>query len=127
MQQDSADAPFWSKGQGLKKPMLILLYALDSNGMKFWTDPALSVSTWLDYARRTFDTLYAEGGDGQARIMSLGLHLRIIGRPGRIGALDEFLEYACGHEGLWLATRREIAEHWQKMYPQPEIRPELRD
>lgn len=126
MDDYSADAPFWSSVTGSDQPMLILPYALDSNDMKFWTDPALSVSTWLDYACRTFDVLYAEGLEGQARMMSLGLHLRIIGRPGRIRALDDFLAYACKHKGVWLATRREIAEYWQSMHPEPSVRPALR-
>lgn len=126
MDDYSADAPFWCTVEGSDKPMLILPYALDSNDMKFWTDPALSVPVWLDYAQRTFDVLYAEGSEGHPRMMSLGLHLRIIGRPGRIRALDDFLAYACRHEGVWLATRREIAEYWQTC-SKPVIRVGLRD
>ena len=126
MDDYSADAPFYSAVPGSDQPMLILPYALDSNDMKFWTDPALSVSDWLDYACRSFDVLYQEGGAGQARMMSLGLHLRIIGRPGRIRALDDFLAYVHKHDGVWVTTRQTIAEYWQKMYPEPQVRPELR-
>ena len=125
MDDYSADAPFWAGVDGSDAPMLILPYALDSNDMKLWTDPALSVGDWLDYARRTFDVLYAEGGQGQPRMMSLGVHLRIIGRPGRIGALDQLLAHVRGHEGVWIATRLQIAQHWQQQVP-VQVRPPLR-
>ncbi len=77
------------------KPLVILPYALDTNDMKFWTDPALSTAQWLQYAIDTFEWLYKEGAHAP-RMMSIGLHLRIIGRPGRIGALERFLQETMG-------------------------------
>ena len=93
-------------------------YALDTNDMKFWTDPALSTEQWLQYATDTFDWLYEEGGSAP-RMMSLGVHLRIIGRPGRIGVFERFLKYAVGRPGVWIATRRAIAEHFASQVPPP--------
>ena len=86
MDDYSADAPFWDAVQGTNEPMVIVPYALDSNDMKMWVAPSLTPDAWLKYAIDTFDVLYEEGAE-QPRMMSLGLHLRIIGRPGRIGAL----------------------------------------
>jgi peptidoglycan/xylan/chitin deacetylase (PgdA/CDA1 family) len=109
MDDYSRDVPFWDRT--LAKPMVVLPYALDSNDMKFWNAPALMPGDWLKYAKDTLDWLYAEGAD-QPRMMSLGVHLRIIGRPGRIGAFEEFLRYAAATRGIWIATRRQIAEHF---------------
>jgi len=127
MDDYSADAPFFSAVPGSDKPMLIVPYALDSNDMKFWTDPSLSVSAWLDYACRSFDILYEEGCNGRARMMSLGLHLRIMGRPGRIRALYDFLAHVHRHDKVWVTTREAIARHWQSIHPDPVARPGLRD
>ncbi|MFX5714053.1 allantoinase, partial [Acinetobacter baumannii] len=74
-------------------------------------------ANWLDYARRTFDQLYREGEEGNPKMMSLGLHLRIIGRPGRIWALEEFLRHVRAHEDVWVATRRQIAAHFREVEP----------
>ena len=71
---------------------------------------------WLQYACDSFDWLYREGAD-QPRMMSLGLHLRIIGRPGRIGYFEKFLRHVAAHDGVWIATRAEIAEHWRRTHP----------
>ncbi len=109
MDDYSDDQPFWEMAGG--KPIVIMPYALDTNDMKFWTDPALSVDQWLKYAIDTFDWLYAEGADAP-RMMSIGLHLRIIGRPGRIGAFEKFLAYATNKPGVWITTRLEIAKHF---------------
>lgn len=111
MDDYSADAPFWDDVEGSDKPMIIVPYALDSNDMKMWVAPSYTPEAWLKYAKDTFDTLYAEGAK-QARMMSLGLHLRIIGRPGRIWALDEFLRYVSSKSDVWFATRQQIAEHF---------------
>jgi peptidoglycan/xylan/chitin deacetylase (PgdA/CDA1 family) len=107
MDDYSGDVPFADPASG----MMIVPYALDSNDMKMWTDPALTPRQWLDYARDTFDQLYREGEAGFPKMMSLGLHLRIIGRPGRIWALEEFLRHVRRHDRVWVATRREIARH----------------
>jgi peptidoglycan/xylan/chitin deacetylase (PgdA/CDA1 family) len=109
MDDFSDDQPFWEMENG--RPMVIMPYALDSNDMKFWTDPALSPEQWLRYAIDSFETLWAEGLE-IPRMMSLGVHLRIIGRPGRIGAFERFLQHASKKPGVWIATRREIAEYF---------------
>ena len=85
-------------------------YALDTNDMKMWTDPAYTPADWFDYARESFDRLYREGVEGAPKMMSLGVHLRIIGRPGRIGWLERFLDHVQGHDGVWVALRRDIAD-----------------
>ena len=114
MDDYSDDQPFWETADG--QPMLIMPYALDSNDMKMWTAPALSPADWLQYACDSFDWLYREGAD-KPRMMSLGLHLRIIGRPGRIGYFEKFLRHVAAHDGVWIATRAEIAEHWWRTHP----------
>ncbi len=109
MDDYSDDQPFWDVAGG--KPIVIVPYALDTNDMKFWTDPALPTDQWLKYAIETFDWLYAEGADAP-RMMSIGLHLRIIGRPGRIGAFEKFLVHATKKPGVWITTRLAIAKHF---------------
>ncbi len=125
MDDYSADAPFWSAVDGSDEPMVIVPYAIDSNDMKFWTSPSLTPEAWLQYAKNTFDVLYAEGAD-QPRMMSLGLHLRIIGRPGRIGALEEFLQYVSTKQDVWITTRKAIAETFAEQCADKTIRPSLR-
>jgi peptidoglycan/xylan/chitin deacetylase (PgdA/CDA1 family) len=114
MDDYSDDLPFWDRVDG--KPILIVPYAVDSNDMKMWTAPSLTPRQWLDYAIDTFDWLYKEGGD-DPKMMSLGLHLRIIGRPGRIGALEKFLQHVRRHDDVWIATRKQIADHWAATHP----------
>lgn len=118
MDDYSADAPFWGEVEGSDKPMVIVPYQLDTNDMKMWLAPSYLPSHWLEYAIDTFDTLYAEG-EHTPKVMSLGLHLRIVGRPGRIGALEKFLQYTAQKSGVWYATRREIAEHFASQVPAP--------
>ena len=112
MDDFSADAPFWNTvtlSDGSVRPLAILPYAIDTNDMKFWLTPALSTRDWLDYACETFDQLYREGAD-RPRMMSLGVHLRIIGRPGRIGVYQAFVKHASSKPDVWFATRASIAE-----------------
>jgi len=111
MDDYSGDVPFLDETTVPGRPMVILPYALDSNDIKMWTAPALSPRDWFEYARDSFDWLYAEGLAGHPRMMSLGLHLRIIGRPGRIGALAAFLEHVARHDRVWVTTRAAIAAH----------------
>jgi len=110
MDDYSGDVPFWDRTTVPGRPIAIVPYQLDTNDMKMWTDPAYTPAAWLDYARRAFDWSYAEGLAGNPKMMSLGLHLRIIGRPGRIWAFDEFLHHVKGHDGVWFATRHQIAQ-----------------
>lgn len=114
MDDFSRDVPFWDRS--LARPMVVLPYALDSNDMKIWNAPALSPSIWLQYAKDSFDWLYEEGAT-QPRMMSLGIHLRIMGRPGRIGAFEAFLRYAAATRNVWIATRRDIAAHFARVSP----------
>ncbi len=122
MDDYSDDFPFWDvvdTAQG-PKAMVILPYALDSNDMKFWLAPALTTRDWLAYAMDTFEELYAEARSGEPRMMSLGLHLRIIGRPGRIGALRAFLEHVASKSGVWITSREKIAAAFAAKTPAPQ-------
>jgi len=116
----SDDVPRWTTVETAAgaKPMVIVPYALDTNDMKFWTAPSYTPEQWLDYAISTFDQLYEEGGSAP-RMMSLGLHLRIIGRPGRIGALERFIQHVNSHAGVWCASRLDIARHFAAQVPAP--------
>lgn len=121
MDDYSDDFPFWDvleTAQG-PKPIVILPYAIDSNDMKFWLAPALTARDWLQYAADTFDQMHAEAMDGETKMMSLGLHLRIIGRPGRIGAFRGFLEHIAGKPGVWITSRARIAEAFAAAVPPP--------
>jgi allantoinase len=111
MDDYSRDEPFTDRT--LAKPMVVLPYALDSNDMKMWNAPSLTPRDWLAYAIDSFDWLLAES-ESRPRMMSLGVHLRIIGRPGRIGALEKFLQHvrAQGKQQVWAARRRDIAEYY---------------
>ena len=118
MDDFSRDEPWWDRSAELPKPMLILPYALDSNDMKFWSHPGMTPLAWLQYAKDSFDVLYSEAeGTGAARMMSLGVHLRIIGRPGRIGAWQQFLQHVAATSKVWVATRREIAAYFAGKSP----------
>ena len=118
MDDYSDDFPRWEQtGSG---PIVVLPYAVDSNDMKFWLSPAFTTEQWVAYAKQTFDTLLAESRTHGARMMSLGLHLRIIGRPGRIGALDEVLDYITSHDDVWIATREDIAKAFAEAVAKPD-------
>jgi hypothetical protein len=117
MDDYSDDLPFWNTDQNI--PMVIMPYALDSNDMKMWTDPSYSPEAWLKYAVDTFDWLVAEGEAGSPKMMSLGVHLRIIGRPGRIGAFDAFLSHVTSRDDIWIATRKNIRDRWAQANPAP--------
>ncbi len=114
MDDYSDDVPFWDRTH--EKPIVILPYTLDSNDMKMWTAPSLTPANWLDYAIDSFEWLYREGEESP-RMMSLGIHLRIIGRPGRIGYFEKFLDHVASRPGVWVATRKEIADHWVSQNP----------
>ena len=117
MDDYSGDVPFWDRTTVPEKPMVIVPYQLDNNDMKMWTDPAMTPQQWLDYAIRNFDQIYREGEEGNPKMMSLGLHLRIIGRPGRIWALEEFFRHVRKHQDVWVTTRLAIAQHFAKVSP----------
>ena len=111
MDDYSRDEPFFDRS--LAKPMVVLPYALDSNDMKMWNAPSLTPRAWCEFAIDTFDWLLKES-EARPRMMSLGVHLRIIGRPGRIGALERFLQHVAEHvdQKVWVARRRDIASHF---------------
>ena len=111
MDDYSRDEPFFDRS--LAKPMVVLPYALDSNDMKMWNAPSLTPRAWCEYAIDTFDWLLKES-EARPRMMSLGVHLRIIGRPGRIGALERFLQHVAEHAGqkVSVARRCDIASHF---------------
>jgi len=111
------DEPRWDVIDG--KPIVILPYQVDNNDMKMWTAPAFTPDQWLKYAKDNLDWMLSEGAF-EVNMMSIGLHLRIIGRPGRIWALSELLAYASEHAArgdLWIATREQIAKHFSKEVP----------
>ena len=116
MDDYSDDKPFWDTNTKTGQPMLILPYAIDTNDMKMWNAPAYTPKDWVDYLNDTLDVLYEEGAE-VPRMMSLGLHLRIAGRPGRAAALESFLERVNSTDGIWVATRAQIMEHWTKRFP----------
>jgi allantoinase len=117
MDDYSGDVPFWDRETVPGKPLVIVPYQLDNNDMKMWTDPAMTPEQWLAYAKRNFDQVYREGVEGNPKMMSLGLHLRIIGRPGRIWALEEFFRHVRQHDGVWVTTRKAIADHFAATVP----------
>jgi peptidoglycan/xylan/chitin deacetylase (PgdA/CDA1 family) len=120
MDDFSDDIPRWEmvETDAGSRAIVILPYALDSNDMKFWLAPGYTPQQWLDYAIETFDVLHEEGA-AAPRMMSLGVHLRIIGRPGRIRALDRFLQHARSRAGVWFATRLQIARAFAAATPAP--------
>jgi putative urate catabolism protein len=111
------DLPYWDASCG--KPQLIIPYALDSNDMRFATAQGFNSGTqFFDYLKDSFDILYREG-ESRPRMMSIGLHCRLVGRPGRAAALERFIDYAAGQERVWFARRIDIARHWMATHPSP--------
>jgi OHCU decarboxylase len=99
---------------------LVLPYTLDANDMRFAIQAGHpDGASWERYLRDSFDCLYREGAEGRPAMMSVGLHCRLAGRPGRAEALRRFLDHVAGHEGVWIATRAEIARHWDAVHPAP--------
>ncbi len=118
MDDFSDDVPRWETVDcgGTPRHIVVLPYALDTNDMKFWLAPGYTPAQWLDYAIATFDQLYDEGAS-QPKMMSLGVHLRIIGRPGRIGALASFMQHVATRKSVWVASRLAIARHFAVLKP----------
>ena len=110
------DLPYWIEIDG--RDQLISPYTLDANDMRFATPQGFnSGDQFYAYLKDSFDALYAEGHAGQAKMMSIGLHCRLIGRPGRIMALRRFMEYAASHADVWFPRRIDIARHWAQIHP----------
>lgn len=116
----SDDLPFWTEVDGPmgdKRAQLIVPYTLDANDMRFATPQGFnSGDQFFNYLKDSFDTLYAEGAE-TPRMMSIGLHCRLIGRPGRIAALKRFIEHAKSHDKVWFCRRIDIARHWRERHP----------
>jgi allantoinase len=118
------DLPFWMKVQktdGTVAPQLIVPYTLDVNDMRFALPQGYShADPFFQYMKDTFDALYAEGdpnGDDSPKMMSIGMHCRLLGRPGRITALQRFLDHIAQHERVWVCRRVDIARHWKQAHP----------
>ena len=110
------DLPFWADIAG--KPELFVPYTLEVNDMKFAVSNGFGdAEQFFIYLRDTFDVLYAEGQAGMPRMMSVGLHGRLAGRPGRTAGLMRFLDHVAKHDGVWATTRAEIARHWRREHP----------
>jgi OHCU decarboxylase len=109
------DLPYWIEGP--RGPQLIVPYTLDSNDMRFAAAQGFnSGDQFYAYLKDSFDTLYAEGATAP-KMLSIGLHNRLVGRPGRAASLARFLDYVASHEKVWVATRLDIARHWIAKHP----------
>lgn len=113
------DLPFWQSVDGT--PHLVVPYTLDTNDMRFATNQGFNSGTqFFDYLKDAFDVLYAEGdpdGLDRPKMLSVGLHCRLAGRPGRAAALARFLDYVQQHDKVWVTRRIDIANHWKTVHP----------
>jgi allantoinase len=114
------DLPFWMKVRktdGAAVPHLVVPYTLDCNDMRFALPQGYShADPFFQYLKDSFDALYAEG-DEAPKMMSVGMHCRLLGRPGRITALQRFLDHVAQHDRVWVCRRIDIAQHWARMHP----------
>ena len=110
------ELPYWHHHKGTEN--LIVPYTLDANDMRFATSQGFnSGSQFYEYLKDTFDCLYHEGKMGYPKMMSIGLHCRLAGRPGRVQAIKKFIEYTQKHNKVWYAKRIDIAKFWKKTFP----------
>jgi putative urate catabolism protein len=116
------DLPFWmpvQKTDGSTMQRLIVPYSLDNNDMRFASPQGFNTGDhFFNYLKDAFDVLYEEGAEAP-KMMSIGLHCRILGRPGRFKSLQRFLDYVQQHDRVWLCRRIDIARHWQDHFPAP--------
>ena len=114
------DLPFWmkvKKTNGEVAPHLVVPYTLDCNDMRFSLPQGFSqAEDFFIYLRDSFDALYAEGAESP-KMMSVGMHCRLLGKPGRIVALQKFLDHIAKHDRVWVCRRIDIARHWKKVHP----------
>jgi putative urate catabolism protein len=114
------DLPLWTEvalPDGGRQPHLVVPYTLDTNDMRFATPQGFnSGDQFFAYLRDAFDVLYAEGAESP-KMMSVGLHCRLVGRPGRFRALQRFLDHIEGHDRVWICRRLDIARHWHEHHP----------
>jgi putative urate catabolism protein len=121
------DLPYWTQveigrdSESKRVPQLIVPYTLDSNDMRFAAAQGFNSGTqFFNYLKDAFDVLYREGdpdGLDAPKMLSIGLHARLIGRPARIAALERFLDYVLAHERVWICRRIDIAQHWRATHP----------
>jgi len=109
------DLPWWNRDFG--KPHLVIPYSLETNDSRFGRREGYQVGEeFYAYLKDSFDVLYAAGAD-RPGMMTVGLHARLLGRPGRVGALHRILDYMAGHERVWICRREDIARHWMQKHP----------
>ena len=112
------DLPYWTVVDGTNH--LVVPYALDTNDMRFAIAGGFPAGEqFFSHLRDAFDVLYAEGAAGAPKMLSIGLHCRLVGRPARIAALERFLDHVQSHEGVWITRRIDIARHWIEHFPAP--------
>ncbi|WP_257389308.1 allantoinase PuuE [Tahibacter caeni] len=114
------ELPFWTEvtvSDGTRRPHLVVPYTLDANDMRFATPQGFNTATqFFDYLRDSFDVLYAEGAE-TPRMLSVGMHCRLLGRPGRFVALQRFLDHLARHDRVWICRRIDVARHWLQRHP----------
>jgi putative urate catabolism protein len=112
------DLPYWTSVAGTDH--LVVPYTMDTNDMRFATVGGFSTGEqWEAHCRDAFDLLWREGEEGSPKMLSIGLHVRIIGRPGRTAALERLLDHMLGRERVWITRRIDIARHWAGRHPAP--------
>ena len=112
------DLPYWTTVAG--RSHLVVPYTLDTNDMRLAGGGGFGVGDdWLRHCRDSFDVLWREGEEGRPAMLSVGLHARIIGRPGRTAALERLLDHIAGHDRVWVTRRVDIARHWAEHHPPP--------
>lgn len=118
------DLPFWTRvklNDGTEKSHLVVPYTLDSNDMRFATPQGFNTGEqFYQYLKDSFDVLYAEGDPARQnapKMLSIGMHCRLLGRPGRFRALQRFLDYIQAHDKVWICRRIDIAQHWMQQFP----------
>jgi putative urate catabolism protein len=123
------DLPFWTpvtKSDGSVVQHLVVPYSLDTNDMRFVQAQGFNTGDhFFTYLRDSFDALYAEGdpaGEDRPKMMSIGMHCRLLGKPGRIGSLQRFLDHVTSHDKVWVCRRIDVARHWKSLYPAPEVK-----
>ncbi len=116
------DLPYWLEIAG--REQLVVPYTLDANDMRFATPQGFnSGDQFFAYLRDSFDALYAEGEAGSPKMMTIGLHCRLVGRPGRVLALKRFIDHVKSHDKVWIARRIDIARHWRREHPRAHSAP----
>lgn len=109
------ELPYWVQVEG--RPHLVICHTLDTNDSRFSRAQGFDLAEeWLTYMRDSFDALYAEGAD-HPRFMTIAVHARLIGHPGRIGALERLRDHVLAHDDVWICRRNEVARHWYEHHP----------